>query len=97
MTYTTDDPGHRDGNSGCGQASNHLGGPSSCLKCPFPARCVFDKNKDGYSLKREQRDKEVQKLFHKGTKVSSLAKRFHLKKKYIVRIVNNERRLQPVL
>ena len=95
MTYITDDPGHRGIQSGCPQASDYMGEPSSCLACPF-SRCVFDKNKDGYSLKREQRDKEVLKLFLSGSEITSLAMRFHLKKKYIVRIVNNERRLQPV-
>ena len=73
--------------AGCKTATEYLGRPSSCLKCPF-RKCTYDE--PGSSTKRK-RDEAVRVKIKAGIDIKEIALEFNVGKRTIQRIKRGER------
>jgi len=83
--------------SGCKEASDFLGYPSSCKSCPFP-KCIFDdpKLRKKYSDKTV-RNKNIRRLYQKGAKVEDIATIYNLHTRTVQRVISKARKVENEL
>ena len=87
LETTTDAVGYAGADSGCEAATEYLGRPSSCLKCPFP-KCVLEKRGVGIvRAKKFSRNDRIKELYAGGKTVKELAVHFDVGKRTIQRAV----------
>jgi len=87
LETTTDAVGYAGADSGCEAATNYLGRPSSCLKCPFP-KCVLEKRGVGIvRAKKFTRNDRIRELAAGGKTVKELAAFFNVGMRTIKRAV----------
>ena len=94
LKVETDAGGYAGADSGCEAATNYLGHPSSCLKCPFP-KCVLMKRGVGIArAKKLNRNERIRELAASGKKVKELAAFFNVGERTIQRAVKKRGRHQ---
>lgn len=77
--------------SGCWQATEHLGYQSSCLNCPFP-KCKLDEPGFGPGrAKKRSRNEEIIQRFKKGEEVADLAIAYGVSRRTVQRVVKKSR------
>ena len=87
LETTTDAVGYAGADSGCEAATEYLGRPSSCLKCPFP-KCVLEKRGVGIvRAKKFSRNDRIRQFSAGGKTVKELAVHFDVGVRTIQRAI----------
>jgi hypothetical protein len=60
----------------------------SCLACPFP-QCLYDEPRGRQRWLKNQRNKEIRRLFNRGWKISELAPLFGVSQRTIQRALKD--------
>ena len=81
----TDREDYSRADSGCKQATDHLGYPSSCSKCSFP-KCVYDKP----GQRKKLRDKDIRQLYKKGLAVEVIAVLYNISVRTVERAISRK-------
>lgn len=72
--------------SGCAQASEHLGYPSSCQSCPFK-RCGYDRRRQRMKI----RNTEIRKIFKDRVSIADIAVIYGVSPRTVQRVVKKLR------
>ena len=85
MTNHTDDKSYSGADSGCPEATEKLGRPSSCLECPFPY-CIYESGSVNYF--REQRNAKIIQMDKEGKTVGQIAVEMGIGGRTVQRVIS---------
>lgn len=82
----TDSLSYSGTDSGCAEASEKLGYPSSCRSCPF-RKCVLEGRRRGVRRGLRERNRDLRKLHRKGTTIAGIAAIYNVSVRTVQRAV----------